>query len=193
MNKTTHVFIPCLAVCALLAGCGKQSEEAIAEKLIEKSLSRDGVAAKVDLDGGTMKFTTTDAQGRKADFKVEGDTVQVVSEDGAAAFSSGAKTHIPDTFPKDVLLYPGARPDSSMTSAESTMVSFKTPDDVGKVGQRYKDDMAAAGWKETSAFTSEESWMLTFAKETRRASVFVNKDEAGAMIMITLDNRPVAQ
>ena len=193
MNKPTHVFLPCLALCVLLAGCGKKSEEALTKKLIEKSLAADGVKADVDLSGGTMKFTSIDAQGRKADFKVEGDSVKVVTEDGAAAFSSGAKTQIPDTFPKDVLLYPGARPDSSMTSAESTMVSFKTPDDVGKVGQRYKGDMAAAGWKETSAFTSEESWMLTFVKETRRASVFVNKDEAGAMIMITLDNRPVAQ
>ena len=59
MKNPTHVFIPCLAVCALLAGCGKQSEEAIAEKLIEKSLAADGVKADVDLSGGTMKFTST--------------------------------------------------------------------------------------------------------------------------------------
>ena len=114
MKKTTHVFLPCLVLCALLAGCGKQSQETLTEKLIEKSLSRDGVAAKVDLDGGTMKFSTTDAQGRKADFKVEGDTVQVVSEDGVMTFASGENTKVPQNFPEDVLVYAGAKPVSAM-------------------------------------------------------------------------------
>lgn len=187
MKTTARIFIPCLVGSALLAGCGKKPEEALAEKLVSKALSRDGIATKVDIDGETVKFTTTDPQGRKADIKVEGDSVKVVTEDGTTAFSAGANTKIPDTFPKDVLVYPGARPDTSMVSDKNMMVSLKTPDGVAKIGQRYKEEMASAGWKETSAFTSDDSWMLSFTKEERKASIFVNKDEAGATILISLE------
>ena len=37
MRKTTPALLPCIVLCALLAGCGRKSEEEIAEKLIERS------------------------------------------------------------------------------------------------------------------------------------------------------------
>jgi hypothetical protein len=202
MKKKNHAFFPCLAVCAffpclavcaLLAGCGKQSEEAIAEKLIEKSLSRDGVAAKVDLDGGTMKFSTTDAQGRKADFKVEGDTVQVVSEDGVMTFASGENTKVPQNFPEDVLVYEGAKPVSAMTNPRGFSLSLTTTDALATVGEKYKAAMAAAGWKEKSAFNSEDTWMLVYAKEAREATVMVNKADDGTSILLSVAAQPAAE
>lgn len=192
-HMKNHALLPCLALCALLAGCGKKSEDALAEKLIEKSLSRDGVAAKVDLDGETMKFTTTDAEGRKADFKVEGDTVQVVSEDGATTFASGENTKVPKNFPADVLVYAGAKPTSAMTSPDAFSLTLATADAPAKVAEKYKAEMVATGWKEKSAFFSEDTWMLVYAKEAREATVMVNKADDGASIVLGVAANPAAE
>ena len=186
MKKTTPVFLPCLVLCALLAGCGKQSQETLTEKLIEKSLSRDGVAAKVDLSGGTMKFTSTDAEGRKSDVVIGGDAVKVFTEEGTATYSSGENVTIPADFPKDVFRYPEAKPLAAMSSAGTFMLNLKTSDALEKVGQRYKSEMTAAGWKEVSAFTSAESWMVNFGKDKREVGVILGKEDESTTIMINV-------
>jgi len=46
-----------------LIACGKVTETAT-EKVIESKLSKDGTQAKVDLSGGGLKMTSTDASGK---------------------------------------------------------------------------------------------------------------------------------
>ena len=91
MNR--RAILLCLAIGVAAAGCGKKSEEKLAnkltEKLIEKSLSRDGVKAKVDLSGETMSFTTTDAEGKQANVKMNGDSLVIEGADGTTTFRAG--------------------------------------------------------------------------------------------------------
>ena len=52
-----------------LVACGKVTESA-PEKVIESKLSKDGTQAKVDLSGGGLKMTSTDASGKTTQIDV---------------------------------------------------------------------------------------------------------------------------
>ncbi|HMR70739.1 MAG TPA: hypothetical protein PKA84_10955, partial [Rubrivivax sp.] len=90
MNKTTTTMACALALA--LAACGKPQEvasEKAAEKMIESAISKDGSKAKVDLDAGQARITTTDAQGRTSQMEMGG--AQVGEADLGIAFYPGAK------------------------------------------------------------------------------------------------------
>ena len=81
-----------LAAAVSLAGCGKAQDKAgekALEKTIESSMSKDGTQAKVDLSGGGMKVTTTDASGKTS--QVEIGNAQISEADLGLPFYPGAK------------------------------------------------------------------------------------------------------
>ena len=78
MKPTFTLLVVVTAICAL-AGCGKAQE-----KMIESAIEKDGGKAKVDLSGGGMKITTTDASGKSV--QVEMGAAKVSEADVGVAF-----------------------------------------------------------------------------------------------------------
>ena len=112
------VITLCVAAILAATGCGKKSSdkmaESFAEKLIEKGLAAKGVKTKVNLSGETSSFTTTDADGQEHTVKIGAESMSVTGPDGVASFRASGVGHIPEDFPKDVFVFPGATVISSM-------------------------------------------------------------------------------
>jgi hypothetical protein len=93
-----------LAAGVAVAGCGKKAEEKLSEKLteklLEKSMAKDGVKAKVDISGNTMSFTTTDADGKQSNVKMDGDSLVVEGPDGVQTFRAGGPASCRRIFPR---------------------------------------------------------------------------------------------
>ena len=104
----------------LLAACGKASETA-AEKMIESQASKDGTQAKVDMAGGGMKITTTDASGKVS--QMEMGTAKVSEADIGLPF-------YPGTAPKEGAMTKISSPEGSMVTV--ALQSDDTPENENK-------------------------------------------------------------
>jgi hypothetical protein len=93
----------------------------------------------------------------------------------SAPFPKGVK--LPDDFPKDVPLYPGATVSMSGRQKQGTMVMFTSGDDRRKIASFYEAKLKENGWKiETSANIGEGS-MFGAKKEKRQLSVGINEGQ----------------
>ena len=110
-----------VAVTALgLFGCGKTAETA-AEKAVQSQIEKGGGQAKVDMSGGGMKLTTTDASGKTT--QLEMGTAKVSEADIGLAFYPGTKprdgeaTRVcsPDGTSYTVMLHSDDAPDKVAT------------------------------------------------------------------------------
>lgn len=185
MNK----FLIALSLSACLAGlgCGKKSaDEILTEKLLEKSLEKDGGTAKVDLSGGKMSFTTTDENGKKSTLSFSDEEMTIQDNDGKSTFATGTAAKIPDTFPKDVFVYTGCEILSAMTLPEGFTLLLKSNDPINKIASEYKSVMTSKGWKEESTLTMEDQSILVYKKDSRTVSLVVNADEESSQIALTV-------
>ena len=161
----------------VLVACGKVTETAT-EKMIESKLSKDGTQAKVDMSGGGLKMTSTDASGK---------TTQL--EFGAAKVSEA-----------DVGLsfYPGTQPreggSTKMSTPEGTTytVTLHSDDAPDKVATFYRDELKAqADGKQFAETAGNGSHMLMLADDKTKQVMqvmVVKADPKGTDIQI-LANR----
>jgi hypothetical protein len=169
--------------CTLLAaGCGKVQEaasEKVAEKAIEAAASKDGVKAKVDLSGGQMQMTTTDAQGKTTTMQLGG--AQVGEADVGVPF------------------YPGAKPveggSTRVTTNDGTMasVTLHSDDPADKVAAFYRDQMKSkAAGKQLMDMSGNGNATLALVDDASKQSlqVHVNPAERGTDILITASRGP---
>ena len=182
-----------LAACVAAAGCGKKSEEKLSEKLTEKlleqSLSQDGVKAKVDLSGDAMSFTTTDADGKQSNVRMDGDSLVVEGPDGVQTFRAGGAGEMPKDFPADVYVLSGAEVVSSITAPGGANLSLKSASSKADVVAQYAAEMKAKGWTTESTMDMGETAMLSFAKDNRRASVIVQVEDGATSINLTVGTK----
>lgn len=184
MNKL--LLTVSLATCIAVMGCGKKSEEEVAEKLIERSLGKDGVATHVDIADGKMSFTATDAEGKKSNISMSEEGVTIGSEDGTTSYATGAAAKVPKTFPEDVLVYPGSEIVSSMTLPEGFHLILKSKDAAAKVVAKYQAEMADKGWTEDASINMGNQSMLTFKKDNRIVSLMIGSEDNSAQIAVTV-------
>lgn len=191
MNRTWIVWS--LAVCVAAAGCGKKSEEKLSEKLteklLEKSLSQDGVKAKVDISGDTMSFTTTDADGKQSNVKMDGDSLVVEGPDGVQTFRAGGAGEMPKDFPADVYVLAGADVVSSISTPGGANLTLKSSSPKADVVAKYATEMKAQGWTTESTMDMGETAMLSFAKDNRMASVIVQVEDGATSINLTVGTK----
>lgn len=161
-------------VCALmLAACGKASETGV-EKLIETQMEKDGSKAKVDLAGGTVKVTTTDATGKISQMEVGG--AKVTEADLGLPFYPGAKTQ-----------------EGGMTriaSADGVMVTatLRSDDAPEKIAEFYRDKLKAASpGKQLTDMTSGDTQTMMLSDDGNKhfTQVTVTKADKGSDIQIT--------
>ena len=191
MNRTWIVLG--LAACVAAAGCGKKAEdklsEKLTEKLLEKSLSQDGVKAKVDISGNQMSFTTTDADGKQANVKMDGDSLVVEGPDGVQTFRAGGAGEMPKDFPADVYVLSGADVVSSISTPGGANLSLKTGAPKAVVVAQYAAEMKAQGWTAETTMDMGETAMLSFAKDNRQASVIVQTEAGATSVNLTVGTK----
>ena len=182
-----------LAACVAAAGCGKKAEEKLSEKLteklLEKSMAKDGVKAKVDISGNQMSFTTTDADGKQAHVKMDGDSLVVEGPDGVETFRAGGAGAMPKDFPTDVYVIAGAEVVSSISAPGGINLALKSTSSKADVVAKYAAEMKAQGWATESTMDMGETAMLSFAKDNRRASVIVQVEEGATSINLTVGTK----
>ena len=167
------------AVC--LVACGKVTETAT-EKVIESKLSKDGTQAKVDLSGGGLKMTSTDASGKTTQIDIG--MAKVSEADIGLSF------------------YPGTQPreggSTRMSTAEGTTytVTLHSDDAPDKVAGFYRDKLKGqAEGKQFMETGGDGSHMLMLADDKTKQvmQVMVGKaDPKGSDIQIVA-NRPAAK
>lgn len=171
MTKTMLVLM--IAAILVLGGCGKKNDEAKAKKAQEKKMEKaieksSGGKANVDLSKGKMTIQTK-----------EGEKMEIAG--------SGAGVKLPDDFPKDVLVYKGAKVDTSLKTGDATQVMLSTTDATDKVAETYKAEMKKSGWEEKTSMQMPEMTMLQYAKDQRTVTVQVmTGDDKGTKVVLTV-------
>jgi len=175
--KRTLALALALVTVAALAACGKASETA-AEKMIESKIEKDGSKAKVDLSGGGMKITTTDASGKTS--QMEMGTAKVSEADLGVPFYPGTK-------PKEGEMTKVTTPDGSMVT-----VILHSDDAPDKVAAYYRDKLKAQA--EGKQFTdmdhgTTQMLLLSDDKTKQLTQVTVAKSESKGSDIQIMANR----
>ena len=158
-------IVLCVAAAALvMTGCGKKVSESVAEKMIESAMAKDGVKGKVNISDGKVTMET---------------------KDGTASFSSGAGVKVPDNFPKDVLVYDGAKVIACVNAPGGQNLVLESKDSVEKIIAAYKGKMTGAGWKEEMNMNQADTAMLIYKKDPRTASIVVAHSGDVTQIQLT--------
>lgn len=153
-----------LGVCLISVGCGKRASEKFAEKMIESQMARDGVKGHVDLSGNK---------------------VTVETKEGKMSYAGGAGTQVPDTFPKDVLVYAGATVMASVSVPNGNNLTLTTKDSLEQVVAAYKSKMPGEGWQEEMNMNQAGSAMLSYKKDKRTTAVVISRSGDTTQISLT--------
>lgn len=100
---------------------------------------------------------------------------------------------IPDSFPKDFPIYPGAKVTSVLSGSEKGKnngfwVTLSTADSLDKVETYYKTNLTKNGWSETSSYSTGDTTTQTVTKGDLSGSVAITRasDAKETDIMIIL-------
>lgn len=176
-NPLVMVGVGCLAILVLLGIAGsvamKFFSKKIGTEMVEKAIeNQTGVKTNIsDLEKGKMTFTD----------EKTGQTVEVGSQ------------KVPDNFPKDFPLYPGAKVTSSASGAQAGKssgfwLSMTSGDAAEKILGFYKTEFAKNGWTVESTVSVNDMTNQTVSKGDTQGSVSVGKGSSDkeTQIMIVL-------
>jgi hypothetical protein len=137
--------------------------------------AKDGTKATVTQSG---KSTEVTIQGK------DGTKVQV---------SEGGNLALPDAFPKDVPVYPGANITANVTVQDGMQVVFKTADSAGKVATFYNDKLKSGGFEIEATMNTEQGSMVTGKKGNRTVLVTTARDSDGTTITLMIRSEKEAK
>jgi hypothetical protein len=145
-----------LCVFALLAlGCGK-----------ETTVSTPAGDVKVTKKGDSITLETTD-KGEKVNIAVAGD---------------GQSVALPDKFPSDVPVMPGAIVKMAMSTDEGMSVQFSVKASQADAVKYYEENLKAKGWAIEATMNTGASSMMS-AKKGRRECVLTVVTEGGGSVV----------
>ena len=105
----------------------------------------------------------TGPNGEKVTVSKDGKSIDVKTEKGSSKInvSAGDKgLALPDDFPKDAPVYPGAIVLSSINSNDGMMITLQTVDSADKVAEYYEKELKGQAW------TTESNVKLPQARPT---------------------------
>ena len=118
----------------------------------------------------------------------EGGSLTFENEEGKISFEEGGS--LPDNFPGDFPVYPGAKIASTFTTTtegkEGNSVVWETGDSFETVSVFYKTNLDAKGWKTTASFNQDQSATTTFEKEGWAGFMGVTAAEGKTTISVTI-------
>ncbi len=111
-----------------------------------------------------------------------GNSVTVTGEDGTVKVEGGDQASLPEEFPKDVPIYPGAKlvVSSSATADGKTTftAAYETEDDVKTVHGWYKKQLPKEGW-------TVQGETLTGTGTQSTGAIMTNKGESQLTVAAT--------
>jgi hypothetical protein len=167
-NKTLIVIVVIVILLALLGWAGQMMTAKMTsftgEKLAEKLLERAG--------------------GPGTDVDINGDSVQVKMKDGSGSVEVG-NASLPDSWPKDVPVYAGAKIQYSGSQADGNQgVIAMSMDAPEKILAYYKETLMKDGWKNTQSVSTGAANAMQFEKDGRAISVSIISSDGGSMITL---------
>ena len=174
------LILPGLLGLALLAGgCGGSTEEStsdaasnvIAETAVKAALSESHKNVEVDIKGDGVHMSGT-------------------AEDGTQiSMTTGEGTKLPADFPKDVPVPADLVLNMATSAGEGSSVQGTSKMSMDALTAFYRKEAVAQGWSEAMNFGQPgEMQTLQYTKENRSLGVMIVKDEAGAMVTLTVGN-----
>lgn len=174
-NPLVFVGIGCLVLLVLI-GIGttvavKFFAQKIGSGLLEGAIEKQ-TGVKTNLDGveeGKMTFTDNKT---------------------GAQVNIGSGT-VPENFPKDFPLYPGAKVTSSLSGGQSQegsgfWLTLTTPDTVDKVSAFYKSAFAEGNWDVTATYEANDTTTQAVKKGDLNGTVSFMKEEGGNQTQIVI-------
>ncbi|MHB1034901.1 MAG: hypothetical protein ACYC35_12055 [Pirellulales bacterium] len=145
----------------------------------------------VTISMGCRRSTTvTTPEGKQVTVKQSGDRVDVTvaGKDGEKIQVSGggAGVPLPESFPKDVPVYPGSTVATSATMKEATQVSLQTGDSTQKAVTFYQSKLKENGWDIENTMNMQQGNMLAAKKADSRLTVMIMAQDDKTMISLTL-------
>ena len=177
---TLRMSVVVLSAFSLVA-CGKVAETAT-EKVIESKLSKDGNQAKVDLSGGGLKMTSTDASGKTTQIDIG--AAKVTEADIGLSF-------YPGTQPRE-----GGSTKMSTPDGTTYTVTLHSDDAPDKIAGFYRDKLKLqAEGKQFMETGGDGSHMLMLADDKTKQvmQVMVGKGEPKGSDIQIMANRPTAK
>ena len=99
--------------------------------------------------------------------------------------SIGDQARVPSSFPKDVPLYPDAKPMASMVAgSEGTMVTFKTTDSQQSIYEFYQNKLEEQGWKVREGDSFRGQLGLEALKDARKVTVTISGTQGDTRISV---------
>lgn len=156
MNK--KLFIALLTACVgLWLGCGRSGS---------KTYETKDSKVTVEQKGDKQAFEVTTKEG----------TLKMATGKGGVA--------LPDNFPKDVPLRPGATVKMSMTSGKGLMVHLESAGNVADTAKFYTEQLKGNGWEIEQTMNMGEISSLSAKKDQRQCTVSCSKDGEKTFIQI---------
>ncbi len=181
--KTIRTLATTAAAFLLLIGCGSEEstpdpQEPVARPIPatppkEARTELNTIVEKMDPDGKGMHLTATNPEGKKFNASI------------------GDEIEIPEEFPKDVPIFPGATPMAFLSAPdEGIIVTFKSGEEQQAIFDFYQSSLPDDGWEvlEDEKFGSQLS--LEAIKDIRKVTVTVRgtKGAAHVSVIVTHEN-----
>ena len=178
-------FLPLVASLAVLSlvGLGCNPMQSVQDKVSQKvgdsiasGILSQASGGKVDVNGNEGNYTFKDNK-------------------TGASYSVGSNVTIPDNFPKDVPLYPGAKAltvSMGQASKSDASLTLQTSDDTQKVVKWYADQLK--GWKEASSYSMSGSEIRAYEKDTLKLNVTIlqgSDTDKGSVITLSRSDSSV--
>ncbi|MEZ4416449.1 MAG: hypothetical protein R3E10_11950 [Gemmatimonadota bacterium] len=166
MVRWTAVAVSSMALLAI--GCGRASERS-AERMVEEAMRESGAdAADVDVSEGRMRISS-EQEGRSTTIEMGGGS-------------------LPEGFPDDVPIPPGAQIAVSMMSqGEGASVTLTTDDSVRSVYDYYLEHLVDEGWEIDQKMEASGMFILHATKDERElaASIAGEGDETTVTLTVS--------
>ena len=137
--------------------------------------------------GGPRELTTPDGEKVTVAQDGEGVNITVKGEDGESVQISANESGVslPDGFPSDVPIYPGATITLTSETPQGMNVVLRTKDPAEKVRQFYQEKLKAEGWEIVATMNMPTGAMLQAKKGERSQTVITGSDGQQTTISLT--------
>ena len=141
-----------------------------------------GRSRKVTGPDGSETTVTTKGDNVEVTFKgAKGETVQVAGGKG--------NVPLPEGFPDDVPVYPGAKVMTSAKTKEGMTLVLTTSDPLQKAMEFYQGKLKTNGWDIQNTMNMPDGGMLSGTKEKRTCTLVVNHSNDQTIITISVSEK----